>query len=169
MDKNNIYSITQDCLTLYNRLIETADEETGEVDEVITKALAVKREEFEEKAVNTAVVVRMLKAKSAEAAAEIERITAIKKQIDNATERLTNGLSNACLQLGFEKIESVKGKISFKNSDKTIIDSAEDIPKEYLTEKTTYTPDKTKIKAAILAGVDVKGAHVEHCRNIQLK
>ena len=45
----NIYNLTTEMQTLYDRLIESVDEETGEVDLRLANALAVKKEEFEEK------------------------------------------------------------------------------------------------------------------------
>ncbi len=59
--------------------------------------------------------------------------------------------------------------ISFRASEQTVIDNADAVPEEYMTVKTTYTPNKTAIKEAIKAGKEVPGAHLEQKKNIQIK
>ena len=165
----SLYLITRDCQELYDKLIESLDSETGEIDGEIANALAVKQEEFENKALNVAGVVRMFENKSEEIDREIERLTAIKKKVDNTVGRLKTSLSTACQTLGFEKIEGIHAKISFRKSEKTVIDNLEEIPQEYKIEKVTYTADKTKIKEALKSGLNVSGAHLEENKSIQIK
>ena len=165
----SLYLITRDCQELYDKLIDSLDSETGEIDGEIANALAVKQEEFENKALNVAGVVRMFENKSDEIDREIERLTAIKDKIDNTVGRLKTSLSTACQTLGFEKIEGIHAKISFRKSEKTVIDNLEEIPQEYKVEKVTYTADKTKIKEALKSGLNVSGAHLEENKSIQIK
>ena len=165
----SLYLITRDCQELYDKLIESLDSETGEIDGEIANALAVKQEEFENKALNVAGVVRMFENKSEEIDREIERLTAIKDKVDNTVGRLKTSLSTACQTLGFEKIEGIHAKISFRKSEKTVIDNLDEIPQEYKVEKVTYTADKTKIKEALKSGLNVSGAHLEENKSIQIK
>ena len=165
----SLYLITRDCQELYDKLIDSLDSETGEIDGEIANALAVKQEEFENKALNVAGVVRMFENKSEEIDREIERLTAIKDKVDNTVGRLKTSLSTACQTLGFEKIEGIHAKISFRKSEKTVIDNLEEIPQEYKVEKVTYTADKTKIKEALKSGLNVSGAHLEENKSIQIK
>lgn len=165
----NIYALSYEAETLYNRLISAMDEDTGEVDIELANALAEKQEEFAVSATNYASVIRALKAKQSEAEAEIARIKAISDKLGKVIERMTNGLSEACQRLNIEKLDGLHAQISFRKSEQTIIDNIEALPKEYINEKVTYTPNKALIKAAIKAGEVIDGAHIETVKNIQIK
>ena len=165
----SLYLITRDCQELYDKLIDSLDSETGEIDGEIANALAVKQEEFENKALNVAGVVRMFENKSEEIDREIERLTAIKDKVDNTVGRLKTSLSTACQALGFEKIEGIHAKISFRKSEKTVIDNLEEIPYDYKISETKYKADLNKIKKAINEGKAVPGAHLEENKSIQIK
>lgn len=165
----NIYALSYEAETLYNRLISAIDEDTGEVDIELANALAEKQEEFAVSATNYASVIRALKAKQSEAEAEIARIKAISDKLGKVVERMTNGLSEACQRLNIEKLDGLHAQISFRKSEQTIIDNIEALPKEYINEKVTYTPNKALIKAAIKAGEVIDGAHIETVKNIQIK
>lgn len=169
MSSVNLYHISLETQNLYDRLLDSIDEETGEVDIDIVSALEVKKEEFASAAINYATVIRMLQRKTEEADAEIKRMAAIKDKLGRTVETMTKTLSAACQGLGFDKINGLTAAISFRKSEQTIIDNAELLPSEFVKEKVTYTPDKTAIKNAIKAGQDVPGAHVETVNNIQIK
>lgn len=165
----NIYALSYEAETLYNRLISAMDEDTGEVDIELANALAEKQEEFAVSATNYASVIRALKAKQSEAEAEIARIKAISDKLGKIVERMTNGLSEACQRLNIEKLDGLHAQISFRKSEQTIIDNIEALPKEYINEKVTYTANKALIKAALKAGEVIDGAHIETVKNIQIK
>ena len=169
MNDLNLYRIGAETQQLYNQLIDSIDEETGEVDIDIASALEVKKEEFAAVAINYATVIRMLQRKTEEADAEIKRMAAIKDKLGRTVETMIKTLSMACQGLGFDKINGLTAAISFRKSEQTIIDNAEMLPSEFVKEKITYAPDKTAIKNAIKAGQDVPGAHVETVNNIQIK
>lgn len=164
-----LYKLGEEYVNLYNALIETADEETGEVDVDISAALADVQGSFEEKAVATATVVRMLNNTADDVNAEIKRLTGMKKHLERETERVKDYLTQVCEMTGTESIKGISASISFRKSEQTIIDNEEAIPDEYMTVKTTYTPNKTAIKAAIKAGKEIDGAHIEVVKNIQIK
>lgn len=165
----NIYALSYEAETLYNRLISAMDEDTGEVDIELANALAEKQEEFAVSATNYASVIRALKAKQSEAEAEIARIKAISDKLGKVVERMTNGLSEACQRLNIEKLDGLHAQVSFRKSEQTIIDNIDLLPKEYINEKITYTANKTLIKAALKAGEVIDGAHIEVVKNIQIK
>lgn len=169
MSSVNLYHISLETQNLYDRLLDSIDEETGEVDIDLVSALEVKKEEFASAAINYATVIRMLQRKTEEADAEIKRMAAIKDKLGRTAETMTKTLSAACQGLGFDKINGLTAAISFRKSEQTIIDNAELLPSEFVKEKVTYAPDKTAIKNAIKAGQDVPGAHVETVNNIQIK
>lgn len=165
----NLYNLTAECKSLYDDIIASADDDTGEVDLSLVNALSVRQEEWNDKAIAVACVYRALDEDSARVGREIERLTAIKKRLERERDRVKEGLANACNALGVEKVQGMYANISFRSSEQTVIENEGAIPDEYMTVKTTYTPNKTAIKEAIKAGKDVPGAHVEKRKNIQIK
>lgn len=165
----NIYQLSTEVQDLYDKLLESLDEDTGEVDREISTALDVKREEFETKAIDVAAVARILTNKKAEVKAEIDRLTAIYKKLDKNIERVENNLSSACLRLGCEKINGIKASISFRTSTRTVVDDLEAVPEEFKKCKVEYVADATKIKDAIKSGQEIPGVHLEERKNIQIK
>lgn len=165
----SLYSLTDECRSLYDALMASADEETGEVDISLVNALAERQEAWEDKAVAVACVYRSLDEDAARVGREIERLTAMKKRLERERDRVKEGLSAAFTALGVEKVKGMYADISFRASEQTIIDNADAVPEEYMTVKTTYTPNKTAIREAIKAGKEVPGAHLEQKKNIQIK
>ena len=165
----SLYSLTDECRNLYDALMASVDEETGEVDISLVNALAERQEAWEDKAVAVACVYRSLDEDAARVGREIERLTAMKKRLERERDRVKEGLSAAFTALGVEKVKGMYADISFRASEQTIIDNADAVPEEYMTVKTTYTPNKTAIKEAIKAGKEVPGAHLEQKKNIQIK
>lgn len=165
----NLYNLATEYEQLYNALIETADEETGEVDIDISHALDKVQGTIEEKAIATAIVSRKLTNYSVEIAAEIKRLQALKKHVENEEKRVRVYLSDTLQRVGIESIKGVYANISFRKSEQTVIDDESQLPEEYVTAKITYVPDKTKIKNAIKSGKEVAGAHIETVQNLQIK
>lgn len=97
---------------------------------------------------------------------EIENLTNRKKVAENAIKRLKGWLSFACEN---KKFETSKAKITFRQSQETVIDSEIDIPAEFKIPKEAYTISKTAIKEAIMNGETVTGAHIETKWNATIK
>ncbi|MBQ8427409.1 MAG: siphovirus Gp157 family protein [Clostridia bacterium] len=165
----NLYMLSKDVETLYSDLMNSVNEETGEIDVDIAGALAVKEEEFDTKAVAVATVMRRFESSEKEIDAEIKRLTALKNRAKAVKERLKSSLSEACQRLGRTKIEGISATIGFRKSEKTVVDNEELLPDDYFNITMTKKPDLTKIKQAIQLGLDVPGAHVETVQNIQIK
>lgn len=165
----SLFNLAKEYTDLFNALISTADEETGEVDVDIAAALANARGTFEEKAIATATVSRMLGNTVEEVSKEIDRLKRLKAHLEHEDGRVKEYLKMAMEMTGTEKVQGVSASISFRQSEQTVIDNEEELPEEYITVKTTYTPNKTAIKAAIKAGKEVPGAHVETVKNLQIK
>lgn len=166
----NLYGLATEYVELYNALISTADEETGEVDIDIAKALEKAQGTFEEKAIATATVHRGLGNYSAQIAEEIKRLQALKKRVDGKQKRVEDYLTQACEMTGTESLRGVYANISFKNNPPhTVIDDESLLPEEYFTIKTEKKPNLTAIKEAIKSGKEVQGAHLESERKIQIK
>lgn len=168
MSNNSLYALSNEYADLYNALLASVDDD-GAVDENAFAMVERAEGAFTEKAVAVATVYRALGNDIEQYENEIKRLTDIKKRIENEQERVKNYLAAACETTGIESIKGVYANISFRASEQTIIDDESALPKEFTVVKTTTTPDKTKIKAAIKSGQAVPGAHVESKRNIQIK
>lgn len=165
----SLYNLATEYQELYTTLVSTADEETGEVDVDIAAALANVQGTFEEKAIATATVSRMLGNTVEEVSKEIDRLKRLKAHLEREDGRVREYLKMAMEMTGTEKVQGISASISFRKSEQTVIDNEVELPEEYITVKTTYTPNKTAIKAAIKAGNDVPGAHIETVMNLQIK
>ncbi len=165
---NSLFALAADYDNLYRALIGSVDED-GVVDIDIASAVEQAKGTFEEKAVAVATVYRKLGNDVELFKAEIDRLSAIKKRIENEQDRVKKYLALACEKTGTESIKGIYASISFRKSEQTVIDNESEIPAEYIITKTTMSPDKTKIKTAIKAGQTVPGAHIAEVRNIQIK
>jgi hypothetical protein len=166
---SNIYSLTNEYENLYNQLLQSANDETGEVDSELLNFLQVKEEEFDSKAISIATISRKFENNISEIKAEIDRLTEIKKRVEKIKTRLDSVLSDSCQRLGKVRIDGLHANISFRLSEQTIIDDETKLTDEFLIIKTTKAPDKTKIKNAIKSGIEIDGAHIEQKNNIQIK
>ena len=68
-----------------------------------------------------------------------------------------------------EKFETPRCKISWRKSEVCNVLSMEEIPDEYKRTKVTVDADKTAIKKAIKAGMEIPGAEVIQKLNMTLK
>ena len=169
----NIYQLAAEYQNLYNALVESADAETGEVSVDIADALERAQGTFEEKAVATATVYRMLGEESERVENAIARLESYKNKLDKEAERVKTTLSVVCQKTGVTSLRGMYANISFRNSEKTVVDNIEDIPDEFIRVKVERSPMLNEIKAAIKAaeaqGATFPGAHIEKIQNIQIK
>lgn len=94
--------------------------------------------------------------------AEIARLSARKKHIQNAQLRLKEYLQMNMEATETTKITSPLFTITLaKGRDVVVIDNPGDIPDEYVNVKTTISPVKAEILKALKSGADVPGAHMD--------
>lgn len=165
----SLFNLAKEYTDLYSALVSSVDEETGEVDVDIAAALANVQGTFEEKAIATATVSRMLGNTVEEVSKEIDRLKRLKAHLEREDGRVKEYLKKAMEMTGTEKVQGISASISFRQSEQTVIDNEEELPEEYITVKTTYAPNKTAIKTAIKAGREVPGAHIETVKNLQIR
>ena len=166
---SSLYTLTNEMEELSNALWDSLDEETGEVDDVIVNALMVKEEEFNEKAIAVATIQRRFDSRIDEISTEIKRLQAMKKKAENISDRLRQSLINGCERLGKERVDGISASISFRKSERTVIEDESVLPEEFFNVVMTKKPDLTKIKNAIKSGNEVLGARLETIKNIQIK
>ena len=113
---------------------------------------------------------------------EIERLQAYKRERENKKKWLFDMVDSfirrQCLKedgtLDVDKLHSTKMRLphsflSYRKSEKAIVDDATKIPREYITTKVEEKPNLTEIKKAIKGGKQIEGCHVETNLSMQIK
>jgi molecular chaperone GrpE (heat shock protein) len=159
---SSLYHIASEYLAIADQLEESG----GEITPDIEQALAINREQLQEKAGNYALVIKDFEHKNA---AVDEAITELKKSRQKAMESLKNRLKSAMELYGVERIESDFVKLSFRKSEAVEIESEDLIPPIFKEQVVTEKIDKTAIKAALKGGTEVPGARLDKRQNLQIK
>lgn len=162
-----LYELTGDYLQLMD-MIDDPD-----VDE---QALADTMEAIEgdirDKANGYGVVIKNMQADADALKIEAERLTKRRQTIENNIRRMKENMQRSMELTGQEKINT--GLFSFaiqKNPASVVMDEqyVENIPEEYLVHHEP-TVNKTLIKNALKAGVDLEGiAHLEQTRTLRIR
>lgn len=161
----SLYEITQGYLNVLQNL--QIDEETGEILNLTT--LDDVSGELTEKTEAVALYIKETIA-FAEAIKQEETVLANRrKTLENKAERLKAYLKVCLENAGFEKVETAKTVVSFRNSVSVHIENEKMLPKEYVTIEQKIKADKTAIRKAIQSGVEIKGASLITNRNLQIK
>lgn len=127
---------------------------------------------LEVKATNVAMFVRNLEA-SADAIKMAEsQMAARRKAIENRASRIRGYLKAQMERTGVSEISSPHFKIAVRlNPPAVIIDSVNLIPAEFMRtpEPPPPVPDKKAISAALKAGCEIAGVHLEHSTRVDIK
>ena len=147
------------------------DEETGELVSV-AQALDALRMEREAKLENVACWVKNLSAEADAIREEENRLVKRRKAAETKAANLKSWLLAAMTREDgtTDKLKTGRVAVSVKrNPPSTVVDDEEMLPWEYKTVKQIVAQDKAAIKAAILAGEEVPGAHLEYGRSVVIK
>lgn len=146
------------------RIAECIDMETGEVtDFEKLNALEIERTQ---KLENIALAYKNAKAEAAALKAEKEAFAEREKRAKSRMDWLSGYLK---FVLDGEKFKTTKVEVSFRRSEAVCVEcDALDLPQEYLTYKDPE-PNKTAIKEALKAGVEINGCHIESRVNLTVK
>lgn len=107
--------------------------------------------------------------------AEIARLQERLKPKKNAANRLKEYIHDCMRAVGMDKLETPRNKLSFRKSEKVILDDADGFvqwAQEYNPELLTFKqpePNKTEIKRILKSGQTIEGCRVESCMNLQIK
>lgn len=146
-------------------LLETA--ETEEELQAINDTLEMLDCSIEEKVENTAKYIKNVESDIEGIKAEINRLTALKKQKERNTEWLKSNIEYALKNKGIEKLEVGTFKCGYRKSESVEVDDLKAIPSDYT--KTEIKPDKTAIKKALKAGEEINGVHIQTNMNFYIK
>ena len=153
----NLYEIDQ-------AILDCIDQETGEIiDRARLDALQMERAS---KIEGVACWIKNLAADAAAYKAEKEAFAEREKAALKKAEGLKAWLADA---LGGQKFSTWRCAVAFRRSEAVEITDEAALPREMKTEKRTYTPNKTAIKAAIKAGEYVPGACLVDKLNASVK
>ena len=146
------------------------DAETGELISV-SQALDALRMEREAKLENVACWVKNLSAEADAIREEENRLIKRRKSAETKAANLKAWLLAAMTREDgtTDRLKTARASISVRRNPPTTICDDELLPWTYKTVKQVITPDKAAIKAALLAGQEVPGAHLEYGRSVMIK
>ena len=140
-------------------------------DEVVADTLTGMAGALEAKSVNVAAVVLSLDGFAEQIKAAEERMAQRRKAIENRAKNLRTYLLK-CMQLAnVPKIQTPELRLSIrKNPPSVVVDEPTEVPAKFwrFPEPPPPSIDKDSIKAAIKAGEEVPGAHVEQNERIHI-
>lgn len=156
--------------TLYEidqKILSCCDAETGEiVDPEMLDDLLMERDA---KVESVACWIKNLESDAVAYKAEKESFAEREAQAKKKAESLKRWLAHA---LDGKKFSTPKCAVSFRKSESVELEESFDvahIPAEFLSVKTTYTPNKTAIKAAIKEGLEINGCKLVEKLNASVK
>lgn len=138
------------------------DEETGEmINAMELDALEMERKE---KIEGICLYIKNLTSDIDAYKNEIKSFQEKAKRVEKKIQGMKDYLNYS---LGGEKFHTDLIDITYRKS--TAVEITGILDEEYQVAKTTYTPDKDKIKKAIQSGVEVLGAELVERQNMQIK
>lgn len=166
MNNLSLYNIKNSFITLFEKAEQ--GELTKEEIEEQGKDLAIS---LKNKSTSIIGYVRNLDLTSEAIKNEIDRLTTMKKAIDNKSAKFKEYVKQNMEELELQKIDTELGTLSIaKNPASVEIYDESMIADEYKKEKVTVTIDKTAIKNAIKEGKEVEGARlVEDKTSLRIK
>mgnify|MGYP000864234277 FL=1 len=141
------------------------DPETGEI--LNTDNLHAVEAEASEKIEATALYLRELDAEAKAAKDEADRMIARVKAMQKRSDYLKSMLLDALHATG--KVKTARVTVSIRTTKAVEIAEGADLPEAYTTVKTTVSPNKTAIKDALSAGIEVPGCHIEERESVQIR
>ncbi len=159
----NLFEITQEYLAIYDQLLENEGELTPE----LAAALEISQKDLASKGLNYVHIIKKYENEIAGLKVYEEQIAKLKKRKNKAIEFLEERLLEAVNRVG--EIETELFKITTRKSESIEILDIDKIAARYLVPKTTYTPDKAKIKADIKQGLEVDGAELKENKNLSIR
>ena len=160
----SIYELNKSYAEL-SAMLETA--ETEEELQAINDTLEMIDCSIEEKLENTAKFIVNINSDIDGVKAEIDRLTALKKQKENMVQRLKGNIEYALKERGIDALSVGTFKCGYRKSESVEVDDLKSIPTDYV--KTEIKPDKTAIKKALKAGEEIGGVHIQTNMNFYIK
>ena len=156
-------------LNIRNKLDEIYEQEDGELNDSDFEALNQLAAERKVKLESVALYIKECIVAAEALSAEAKKLAARAKTAQNKAERLKDYLSISLRNNGEKEFETERCKLTFRKSEKVILDDENIIPKKYFVKTIEFKANKTAIKEALKAGQKVRGAHISEEQNLQVK
>ena len=163
-----LYELTQNYRNLES-LLDNLGEQEGLTVEMIHGALGQVEDDLNTKIENTCKVIKEIEADSIGIDEEIKRLSALKKQKENAVKKLKEYVEFEMNGIGLNKVEGKLFKISFRKSKVVKVLDETKIPKEFIKVKTTESISKTDLGKALKSGEIIEGAELVENKTLQIK
>jgi seryl-tRNA synthetase len=164
-----LYEIDFQIKKFLDNLMDSVDEETGEVLDIDPSELEALNEARQKKLEKIALYIKNLDADAKAIKEEEKNLKERRERVEKKAERLRKLLSDSILNAGDDHFETSRCSVTFRASDTVEIDDLDLIDDVYIKVVTDYKPDKTALKKAIKAGIKIDGCHLESHNNIQIK
>lgn len=163
-----LYELTQNYRNLES-LLDNLGEQEGLTVEMIHGALGQVEDDINTKIENTCKFIKEIEADSIGIDEEIKRLSALKKQKENAVKKLKEYVEFEMNGIGLNKVEGKLFKISFRKSKVVKVLDETKIPKEFIKVKTTESISKTDLGKALKSGEIIEGAELVENKTLQIK
>lgn len=150
----NMYNISEKFKALWLKAEQYAEENDGEISEVLSDELTNAEADLQECIQNALLMAKEKTVLVAGIKAEIKRLQELTKKEELATSSL---IKFSC-DNGMQPVKTPEYTLKCTNSK--FVNITGDIPAEYIRETVKKEPDKAAIKKAIQAGKEVDGAEL---------
>jgi hypothetical protein len=165
LQKQSLYQIREEHLAI----LQEIEDNEGLLTPEIEAALNLTIDQFQDKALSFAFIIKTFDDSSSIIEAEIKRLKALQDKAEKRKELFKQRLSEAMIFFGVEKIDSPLLKLSFRKSEAVEILDEEEIPDAFIDVKEVVTISKARIKEALKKGEVVPGAELITKNNLQIK
>jgi hypothetical protein len=119
---------------------------------------------------NIGAILRSLELEGDAFRFEEQRLAERRKAVEANRERLRRYAQFELEAIGMDKVKGPRFYLTIQNNPhKLIVDDETKLPPDFWTEVTTRTLDKPAVSAALKAGTEVPGAHLEQGRSLRVK
>ena len=162
---NTLYEYAAEYRSVVQRMIESSTED-GEVEIEVMQELDEAQDALEVKAQNCAQMYLELLAEAAKLKDFEKKVQWRRNVLERRAECMKEYIDHNLQAAGVEKISGDLVNISYRTSERVVVDNVAEIPEDCLRVKIEV--DKTAIKEKLKAGATM-GAHLEKGKNIQIK
>lgn len=179
----NLYDINKDIEDALNNVLNSIDEETGEVDESLVHVLEDLKMQKEQKLESIGCYMKNLKSEIDAFKAEEKSLKARRESKEKHLTRLMNYVDSA---LNGEPLETTRVVFKYTSSSSTEIDDLEALVKyckagdligddSFVKEVTSFVPNKDNIKKFLKSAEEegevwtIPGVHIEHKKTLKIK
>lgn len=165
----SLYQISNEMQELYFACSSSVNDDGEVTDESVFEKLGEITDQFEEKAEGYGIVIRMMNADIDQYEAEIKRLKAMKQREESRRDYLLNRVQTAMIMLGIDEVSRPGAVLKFGNSNRTVCESVNDLPDEYVKVTIERKPDLVKIKQAIESGIAVTGCYIDQIKTLKVR